>query len=487
MGPKRKNETAAKSSETSSKKTKSTPVSQTNNTVSELNVAVPASATAADILKLAQDERRAYLSASSAGKESSEQAAEDARNVSARLFELAIEKVEAEQKLPSAFAMLEKNKLTVSHAPDSGNKVYAPVPGDVAVVYAKALSLLGSLVAVSAFLDLARKVCDEISSDSSEILGDAHLIKAFVALEQLRQLKQLGQSPIDFADMQLGDEDDDEEEEEESESEGEEDAEKEDEQDPEEAEMMVKEVALMQDARAAFIKGIESFASDSNAHTIKKNEAAQQLRNYALLVFNSDKKSPVPTSILTFALSLLDTPYASSSTLIPDQSNADLANSTKASCLYLLARLRARGKDADELGAAQDAKECLRALLLVVGKELNEENEELMGQAFIFLSTVTPNDTLALASFTRGSKILKKALESNPHNAKLKAQLEALGADEADDEGDETLEDEDGNVFDLDAEIDRDDEPSGDDDFGSEDGDTDEEDGPAGEESEDLN
>ncbi|KAJ3248107.1 hypothetical protein HDU78_001867 [Chytriomyces hyalinus] len=485
MGPKRKNETAAKSSETSSKKTKSTPVQQTN-AVSELNVSVPASATAADILKLAQDERRAYLSASSAGKESSEQAAEDARNVSARLFELAIEKVEAEHELPSAFAMLEKNKSTVSHAPDSGNKVYASVPGGVAVVYAKALSLLGSLVAVSAFLDLARNVCDEISSDSSEILGDAHLIKAFVALEQLRQLKQLGQSPIDFADTQLGDEDDDEEEEE-SESEGEEDAEKEDEQDPEEAKMMVKEVALMQDARAAFIKGIESFASDSNAHTIKKNEAAQQLRNYALLVFISDKKSPVPTSILTFALSLLDTPYASSSTLIPDQANADLANSTKASCLYLLARLRARGKDADQLGAAQDAKECLRALLLVVGKELNEENEELMGQAFIFLSTVTPNDTLALASFTRGSKILKKALKSNPHNAKLKAQLEALGADEADDEQDETLEDEDGNVFDLDAEIDRDDEHSGDDDFGSEDGYTDEEDGYEGEESEDFN
>ncbi|KAJ3228775.1 hypothetical protein HDU81_005897 [Chytriomyces hyalinus] len=485
MGPKRKNETAAKSSETSSKKTKSSPVAQTNG-VSELNVSVPASATAADILKLAQDERKAYLSASSAGKESSEQAAEDARNVSARLFELAIEKVESEHKLPSAFAMLEQNKLPVSHAPDSGNKVYVSVPAAVAVVYAKALSLLGSLVAVSAFHDLARNVCEQISSDDCEALGDAYLIKAFVALEQLRQLKQLGQSPVDFADTQLGDEDDDEEEEE-SEGEGEEDAEKEDEQDPEEAEMMVKEVALMQDARAAFIKGIQSFASDSNAHTIKKNEAAQQLRNYALLVFNSDKKSPVPTSILTFALSLLDTPYASSSTLIPDQANADLANSTKASCLYLLARLRARGKDADELGAAQDAKECLRALLLVVGKELNDENEELMGQAFIFLSTVTPNDTLALASFTRGSKILKKALESNPHNAKLKAQLEALGADGADDDQDEPLEDEDGNVFDLDAEIDRDDEHSDDDDYGSEDGYTDEEDGQEGDESEDHN
>ncbi|KAJ3059240.1 hypothetical protein HDU99_006437, partial [Rhizoclosmatium hyalinum] len=197
---------------------------------------------------------------------------------------------------------------------------------------------------------------------------------------------------------------------------------------------------------------ISLLKKEANEFTLRQVSIAQLLRSYALAVRHSDRKSPIPVSILTFALSIVNTPFDPAAPLIPDQASQDSLSSTKASLLYYLARFRAAG--GDEEGATQDIKECIRAFSFVVDDELR--NQEMVGQAYLFLSTVTPNDTLAIAAYSKGTALLRAVLASDPSKESLKAQLEQLGAtsDEADEE--EELLDEDGNVFDLEAEIERD-------------------------------
>ncbi|KAI9336129.1 hypothetical protein BDR26DRAFT_865179 [Obelidium mucronatum] len=242
----------------------------------------------------------------------------------------------------------------------------------------------------------------------------------------------------------------------------------------------------MQNARFSFIQAVEYLKKEANDQTLLKVTIAQLLRNYALAVKQSDKKSPVPIAVLTFALSLIEIPFDPSAPLIPEQDSQDLLHSTKASCLYYLARFRAAGgsDSGDERGATQDAKECIRALGMVVGKESNESNQELLGQSYVFLSTVTANDDLALAAFSRGAQILREVLSRNPSNETLKTQLAALGAD-ADDLEQEDVADEDGNVFDLAAEIERDDSRSDEEDEEDEEGEEDEDGGEWSDEDED--
>ncbi|KAJ3026534.1 UNVERIFIED_CONTAM: hypothetical protein HDU68_005489 [Siphonaria sp. JEL0065] len=316
------------------------------------------------------------------------------------------------------------------------------------VLYAKVALALASALNLKELFDRIEKGLDSITEKDA----DLWLLTGEVAIKKLLAKKRLDLKNTLYA-SQDDDEGDDEEENEEEVLD--------DDQKPEIDLEARAEVETMQNARSAFLSAVDALKKEANEQTLLKVNIAQLLRNYALAVRQSDRKSPVPISVLTFALSIADIPFDPSAPLIPEQTSQDLLHSTKASCLYYLARFRAAGSGGksgtgDERGATQDIKECIRSLSLVVGKESNESNQELLGQALIFLSTVTPNDQLALASFSRGSKLLRLVLEQDPEKETLKLQLESLGADEEEEE-EEVPEDEDGNAFDLDAEIDRDD------------------------------
>ncbi|KAI8609266.1 hypothetical protein BC830DRAFT_856397 [Chytriomyces sp. MP71] len=431
-----------------------------------LDVSLPASATGADALAAAQAEQRAWTKLD----DENGHAKDDAHAIVARLFEESVERCEKALGLSlsdltvDGSAPIGASAKSTAEGKGKGTEVdglgYAAATyPELTLTYARALTGLGAFLGVQKLLEVAGRVVDALLASGEEgtkVCGEAALIKAHICLETLRVGNKLGGIPLEVENsgpIAGGDEPADEDDSLDDDDDGHEP----DDEDPEKTAKIQQEVEFMQEARSSFIKGIAAFVHDSNTHTLKRISSANQLRNYALLANACDKKSPVPISMVTFALSILDTPYSPKAPLIPDQAIADALHVTKAACLFHLARLRARD---DDRGATQDTKECLRALGMVVGNQEHEENAELTGQAYIFLSTVTPNDTLALAAYERGVKLLKQVLEREPGNELLRGQLQALGAagdNERDDDEEEILEDEDGIAFNLEEEIDRDD------------------------------
>ncbi|KAJ3069321.1 hypothetical protein HDU98_007632 [Podochytrium sp. JEL0797] len=394
-----------------------------------LDVTLPAGSTGSEILSLALAEKARWESLVAHDKEA--EAADDARAVFLRLVEEGVAALEGEDAQLSG---------------DAWHAAYVCSAASV-LAYARLATELGAAARLP--LLLARVALGIASVVANE--DDAALCfeQGRVAVERMALANHVVLMSENASELEDDDEDDN------DDNDASDENEEFDENSPD-AKRMRETASLMLDARAAFIKCLTLLAKDANEFTTTKVKIAILLRSFALAIRNADKKSPIAISILTFALGLLTTPFDPATPLIPEQDSQDILNATKASCLYYLARFRASGSESDDRGATQDLKECLRSLSNVVGKECNESNQELTGQAYLFLSTVTPNDTLALASFSRGCKLLRTVLTADPSKQTLKQQLESLGAS-ADEEEDEEFEDDDGNAFDLDAEVDRDD------------------------------
>ncbi|ORY30961.1 hypothetical protein BCR33DRAFT_772058 [Rhizoclosmatium globosum] len=407
-----------------------------------LDVAIPSEATPAQILSMAKHELSLSFSLSPESNSNSNSNADfdDVRAVAQKLLEETIAKLE------SANPVLETDDFAAAAAESESD----------VTTYSDAAVELAALVGLD---ELARRILGALKAleaanpDLAFVRGRAAV--EVLAIENKLNLRSV---PKEDFDQEEDDEDDNDEELDENHQESEEETRK-----------RMDQVELLQSARSSFITSISLLKKEANEFTLRQVSIAQLLRSYALAVRHSDRKSPIPVSILTFALSIVNTPFDPAAPLIPDQTSQDSLSSTKASLLYYLARFRAAG--GDEEGATQDIKECIRAFSFVVDDELR--NQEMVGQAYLFLSTVTPNDTLAIAAYSKGTALLRAVLASDPLKKSLKAQLEQLGAtsDEADEE--EELLDEDGNVFDLEAEIERDE----DDGRSDEDDDDDEDDG----------
>ncbi|KAJ3095468.1 hypothetical protein HK100_005827 [Physocladia obscura] len=373
-----------------------------------------------------------------------EDVSDDARAVAQRLFETAIEQLEAQH----IFLRNEESATTVKSDSKSGwslgsNDSLEFV--DDVLLYSRALLGLAALVGLPSFLD---RVVAGLSTLIISNNSDALLLLARARLMSLCFLKKLD---VNLELPNLVEDDEDEENEQDSDNDQTDDESMED---AHVSDLKRAEVGLLQEVRETFLRAIVAFNKDVNLLTIKKVVAAQYLRNFALLVRQSDKKSPIPIAVITFALSLLSIPNDNSALLLPDQQFTDTLNSCKASCLYHLARFRAAGSD--DRAASQDIKESIRSLQLIVKPTVSDE--ELLGQGYIFLSTVSSNDDTALASYSRGTKVLQALLDKDegllsPQLRKnLSKQLESLGANDIqDDSGFENDE-----VFDLDAEIQRD-------------------------------
>ncbi|KAJ3378486.1 hypothetical protein HDU84_007544 [Entophlyctis sp. JEL0112] len=395
-----------------------------------LEIAVPAGAnTAAQLLALAREAR------GDAAAATDETNADDARAVTQRLYEDAIAAAESAHPALADPATADASVLA---------RVAAADP-DTAVAHATSLLELGIFLSVQELLERANRVINALTSLPDDVVNAELLLvgaKAKIALYCMSNsipMAELVDGP------RLGDPDSDDEEESDAETAsqnnddgGEDDADKN------------QDFGVLQD-------GLGGFRLDANKHAIRKTDMASFLRNFALLIRRFNKKSPIPLAILTLALGIISLEFDTSAPLIPEQISTDLLNSTKGSCLYHLARLRASGTAADHRGATQDVKECIRALDLVVNNELNQSNEELLGQAYIFLSTVTPKEEVALAAFVKGAKLLRNVLGRSPQRFNLKKQLEELGAALGDDD-----QDEEGDFVDLDAEIEQDDAYSAD-------------------------
>ena len=68
-----------------------------------------------------------------------------------------------------------------------------------------------------------------------------------------------------------------------------------------------------------------------------------------------------------------------------------------------------------------------------------------LGHAYILLSSIETNDDNILRAYDQGCKVLKRVLRQNPDNDKLRAQLQAMGVDEneEDEEYDDHIYDDD--------------------------------------------
>ncbi|KAJ3412976.1 hypothetical protein HDV05_008691 [Chytridiales sp. JEL 0842] len=324
------------------------------------------------------------------------------------------------------------------------------------LLHAQCLREVSAHLVLEERLDHAVKCLRDLVVETPE-LGEAWVALGKGLLERMKLLRGLNDCLEDDRGGDDEDDDDDDQEDDQEEEEAEEDANEDsrdrydDEEDKPKAKAERQEAELSTELRRVFSKALSCFESDPVTHALERAHIGRLLRNYALMVYRDSKKSPLSTLILTLALSLLSTePNHTTSTDARQLPSATRTSQlVQGSCLYHLAKFTsAKG---DTVGAAMDAKEAtvvlrnvlkgLKAEAVTTSEDETGEMdnvEELLGQTYILLSTLTDDDEVALDSFERGAKCLKRVLKRCPGREKLRVQLEALGNEVgSEEEGDE--------------------------------------------------
>ncbi|RHZ75852.1 hypothetical protein Glove_209g102 [Diversispora epigaea] len=176
----------------------------------------------------------------------------------------------------------------------------------------------------------------------------------------------------------------------------------------------------------AFSKGLSILKLKDKTNYVEETiRAVKDLQDYGILI-NNIKPFDHAKTIFTKSINYLEDAY---NNLEPEIINENkLFQGMWGSCLYYISKLKSR--------ETQGTKEVLEVLDLAIEKLLFTNDteslgknlfKEILGQAYLFKSTVENDDDQAIKAFDKGVEYLLETYNEDKGNDNLRKQLETLG------------------------------------------------------------
>ncbi|KAJ3328785.1 hypothetical protein HDU76_009282 [Blyttiomyces sp. JEL0837] len=358
---------------------------------------LPHDPTAEDLLQLAKDERVKLTRTNVDGDE-----LEDARSMVIRLYEMAVKKIE------TAHPILED---------EQGSKGLDGVPSGELVLYAQCLGDLGSFVHLEDYINRAIKIMEDALKEEINS-GEGWMSLGVMRTDKIRLLDGFKSSVFDDYVGETEEDDG-----------NDEDA---NEGDREQKDWIKKGKAeprfkLLTQAESAFAKAFICFEADANRCMLERSKAARCLHNLALMEKEQLDQTSLAVNLLTKASTMLQ--YEPKKSITAEVQ--EVLECIRASCHFYLAKYQTG--IASEKAVREHLEESIACLMMITSEELSKRTKEMMGQAFIMLSSVAENDEEAFDCYEQGVQILRAILEESPDKTHLKDQLKSLEQSDSED------------------------------------------------------